>query len=249
MDKEKYLHRIKYSGSLEPNLDVLKKLQKNHLLHVPFENLDIHNAIPIELSIDRIFEKIVHQNRGGFCYELNGLFYELLIALHFDAKRISARVYDKNKGYGKEFDHFAIVVSINNIQYLSDVGFGDFIFEPLQIKTGNIQEDERGNYVIDTYGDNYFRVNKIEKETTPEYIFSTIRREFQDFNEMCTYHQTSPNSHFTSKRLISLPTENGRITITGNSLKITEFESVTETEIKTETEFNEYLQNLFYPKE
>ncbi len=75
MDTEKYLNRIKYSEPLEPNLDTLKKLQKSHLLNVPFENLDIHNGIPIELSVDRIYEKIVNQNRGGFCYELNGLFW------------------------------------------------------------------------------------------------------------------------------------------------------------------------------
>jgi len=41
MDKEKYLNRIKFSKSFEPSLDALKGLQKNHLLHVPFENLDI----------------------------------------------------------------------------------------------------------------------------------------------------------------------------------------------------------------
>ncbi len=66
---------------------------------------------------------------------------------------------------------------------------------------------------------------------------------------MCKYHQTSPNSHFTSKRLISLPTENGRITISGNSLKIKEFESVKESEITSEAEFNELVQKLFYKKE
>lgn len=63
---------------------------------------------------------------------------------------------------------------------------------------------------------------------------------------MCNYHQTSPSSHFTTKRLISLPTENGRITITENKLKIKEFESTKEFEMKNETEFNEYLVKLFY---
>ena len=98
-NRKKYLERIKYSGRLEPNLDLLKKLQKNHLLNVPFENLDIHNQIPIELNIDRIYEKIVQNNRGGFCYELNGLFYELLLSLDFNAKRVSARVYIKDNEY------------------------------------------------------------------------------------------------------------------------------------------------------
>lgn len=247
MDKEKYLNRIKFSKSFEPSLDALKGLQKTHLLHVPFENLDIHNNIPIELSIDRIFEKIVNQNRGGFCYELNGLFYELLITLGFDAKRVSARAYDQNKGYGKEFDHFAIIVTINNTDYLTDVGFGEFTFEPLELQLDVIQNDERGSYLIDTFENDYLRVNKIENgKSTPQYIFKNMKREFAEYEDMCHYHQTSPNSHFTAKRLISLPTENGRITITGNILKIKEFESIRESEIRNETEFNELIQNLFY---
>ncbi len=246
MDIEKYLHRISYSGSLEPRLDVLKKLQIKHLLSIPFENLDIHNNTQIELSIDRVFEKIVIQNRGGFCYELNGIFFELLIALNFSAKRISARVFNKNKGYGEEFDHFAIIVSFNDEEYLVDVGFGDFTFEPLKLVLDEIQNDKNGEYIIDKYDDRYFRVNKVENgNNTPEYIFKTDKRALKDYREMCIYHQTSPNSHFTIKRLISLPTENGRITISGNKLKITEFGSTSETEIKSETEFKKLLNDLF----
>lgn len=249
MNKEHYLNRINYSGSLEPNLNTLKRLQKLHLLNIPFENLDIHNNVSISLSIDKIFDKIVNQNRGGFCYELNGLFYELLIVLGFDAIRVSARVYDPNKGYGKEFDHFSIIVTINNTKYLTDVGFGEFTFEPLEIQLGIIQNDERGNYLIDNYENKYFRVNKVQKEQlTSEYIFSETARTFLEFEEMCIYHQTSPDSHFTRKRLITLPTENGRITISGNTLKIKEFDLMTEILLKNETEFKNELLKKFKVK-
>jgi N-hydroxyarylamine O-acetyltransferase len=247
MNIEKYLNRINYSGSLEPSLEVLKNLQRNHLLSVPFENLDIHNDIQIELLLDKIFEKVVNQNRGGFCYELNGLFYELLITLGFEAKRVSARVYDPSIGYGQEFDHFAIVVTINKTDYLTDVGFGEFTFEPLKLKTGLIQSDERGNYLIDKVENDYWRVSKMENnKPTPEYIFKNINRNLADYEQMCTYHQTSPKSNFTSKRLISIPTKNGRITISGNTLKIKEHNSILETEIKNDFEFNIYIKRHFY---
>ena len=245
-NKEKYLDRIKYLEYPEPNLSTLRKLQKTHLLNVPFENLDIHNDVSIDLSIDNIFDKIVNQNRGGFCYELNGLYYELLIALGFDAVRVSARVYDQNNGYGKEFDHFAIIVTINNTKYLTDVGFGEFAFEPLEIKLEITQKDERGYYLLDTYENKYFRVNKVENEQLiPEYIFSETERAFSEFEGMCNYHQTSPDSHFTSKRLITLPTENGRITISGNTLKIKELESTTEIVFKNKAEYEKELWNKF----
>jgi len=245
-NRKKYLERIKYSGRLEPNLDLLKKLQKNHLLNVPFENLDIHNQTPIELNIDRIYEKIVQNNRGGFCYELNGLFYELLLSLDFNAKRVSARVYIKDNEYSPDFDHFTIIVKIGNSEYLTDVGFGEFIFEPLELQFVKIQKDQRGSYLIDNYKDGHLRVNKSENgKSTPEFIFKNVQRELEEYAEMCEYHQSNPNSHFMKKRLISLPTENGRITISGNILKIKEKNKITEKELKNEAEFEKELWDNF----
>jgi len=245
-NKEKYLTRINYSDNLEPNLNTLKKLQKYHLLNVPFENLDIHSNVPIELSIEKIYDKVINQNRGGFCYELNGLFYELLKEIGFDVKMVSARVFDQNNGYGKEYDHLAIIVNINNVEYLTDVGFGEFTFQPLLIEMGFLQNDERGDYKIDKYENGYLRVIKIENDKqTPEYIFKNKKRELKEFAEMCNYHQTSPNSHFTSKRLISIPTNNGRITITGSKLKIKELELTTEMVLENEIEFEKELSEKF----
>lgn len=222
MNISKYLDRINYKGELRPELDVLKELQSTHLLHIPFENLDIHYKIPIHLSIDRIYEKIIHQGRGGFCYELNGLFFELLSAIGFEAKRVSARVYNKEKGYGQEFDHMAIVVKINADEYLTDVGFGEFTFGPLVLKEGLVQCDERGVFQVDRIEDEYLRVSKIEeRQTLPEYIFKNVKRTFDEFRPMCLYHQTSSASHFTHKKIITRPTDNGRVTLTEKNLKIT----------------------------
>ena len=246
MNIKLYLNRIKYSGDLEPNIDVLTELQKTHLLNVPFENLDIHYHNLIELKINHIYKKIVQKYRGGFCYELNGLFYELLLSLNFNAKRISARVYDQKNEYSPEFDHFAIIVEIENSEYLVDVGFGEFVFEPLKLELNVIQNDPSGDYVIDKYCDDYFRVNKvINDQLIPEYIFKKTERELFDFNERCLYHQTNPNSHFKKKRLISKPTENGRITLSGNSLKVKENNVIKEKTLKDEAEFNCELANLF----
>ena len=246
MEISKYLERIKYSGTLEPNLQLLNKLQKSHLLNIPFENLDIHYHTPIKLDIDKIYDKIICKNRGGFCYELNGLDYELLIALGFKAKRVSARVYSKENEYSPEFDHLTLLVNIENIEYLTDVGFGEFIFEPLELELGKIQNDERGCFLIDEYEGGYFRVNKIDNDTsTPEFIFKNEEKELEEFAEMCEYHQTDPNSHFMQKRLISLPTLNGRITISGDLSKIKEHNSITEKELKTEAEFEKELWDKF----
>jgi N-hydroxyarylamine O-acetyltransferase len=74
MNVPAYLGRIGYNGSLAPSIGVLRELHRAHLFSVPFENLDIHLGRPIVLDEARFFQKIVERRRGGFCYELNGLF-------------------------------------------------------------------------------------------------------------------------------------------------------------------------------
>src|SRR4029079_80756 len=92
MDVEAYLNRINYSGSRKPSAETLRDLQVAHLRNVPFENLSIHAAEPIELDDDALFRKIVENRRGGFCYEANGLFAALLRALGFKVTMLAAGV-------------------------------------------------------------------------------------------------------------------------------------------------------------
>lgn len=108
MNTTAYLHRIGLvDAKISSDVESLKLLQRSHLLTVPFENLDIHLKRPIVLDVERFYEKIVEQGRGGFCYELNGLFNELLRSLGFTTRLISGRVFSGTT-HGPEFDHAAI---------------------------------------------------------------------------------------------------------------------------------------------
>ena len=114
------------------------------------------------------------------------------------------------------------------------------------METGKIQPDPRGDFVIEKHESEYYRVSKIENgEKSIQYIFTTDQRELTEFAGMCRYHQTSPNSHFTQKRLITRPTENGRITISGDTLKITEAGRVIRESRFAEEEFAKYLLDWF----
>ena len=92
-----------YHGPREPTLETLRALHKAHMLAVPFENLDIHLGRPIVLDEDRLYRKIVGERRGGFCYELNGLFAALLRELGYEVTLLSARVSCEQGGFGPEF--------------------------------------------------------------------------------------------------------------------------------------------------
>jgi N-hydroxyarylamine O-acetyltransferase len=245
-DLQSYLERIGYNNELGVTLEILSELQKSHLKNIPFENLDIHYHVPINFK--NAFEKIIHQHRGGFCYELNYAFYQLLKSIGFGARLISCGVFDKKKEkYGEEFDHMAIIVEINGVEYLADVGFGEFAFHPLKIEIDKEQTDPRGIFAIRRSNDDYLIVEKKDINGTfiPEYKFTTTERQPDEYKSMCQFHQTSAESHFTQQRICSLATNEGRITLTGNLLKITNNGITTETEVSSEAEFESLLSNHF----
>ncbi|WP_342333272.1 arylamine N-acetyltransferase [Pedobacter sp. FW305-3-2-15-E-R2A2] len=244
MDYSAYLKRINYEGDLNISLDLLKKLQYLHLLHVPFENLDIHQGV--EIKMENAFSKIVERGRGGFCYELNGAFFGLLKDIGFQVRLISGRVANKDQGFGQEFDHMAILAEVDGDRYLVDVGFGDFSAEPLKITLDTLQQDRYGDFQIEKFDGRYLIVKKrVDDVFVPEYIFTEIPRISDDFKEMVIYHQRSEKSSFTKKKICSIATENGRITITGERLKIREGKKLMEKEFKEESEFHHDLRKYF----
>ncbi len=245
IDVEQYLQRIHYSGETAPTYAVLCDLQRQHLYHIPFENFAIHDKVPVNLDTAALFKKIVTERRGGFCYELNGLFYALLKQLGFDVRLVSAQVYNGND-YGPPFDHAAMVVVLDNKRYLSDVGFGEFVLHPLEIDCDVVQVDACGDFTV-TQADNvYYVAKKDASGDKPIYQFSLQSVSIDDFSEMCDYHQHSPDSHFTQKRLISLATPNGRVTLSGKTLiKRSNGKSTEET--LTDAAYRQALKRYFSP--
>lgn len=246
MDVNRYLNRIAFKSEISPTLEALRQLQKSHLLAVPFENLDIHADKPISLNQQDLFEKVVVQQRGGFCFELNGLFCSLLKKLGFNARLISAQVYSKEGEYGAPFDHAAIVVAIENSEYLVDVGFGEFAFEPLKIELNQPLHDERGRFIIEQFDETRLVVSKMSRtKKKPEYIFELVGRNLEEFHEMCRYHQTSEASPFTQRKLITLPLKNGRITLTTDKFIHKAGSRVKMESVPNEDIFNEKLEAHF----
>src|SRR5213082_3530030 len=107
MDVDAYLGRIGLARPLSPDVSALCLLQERHLAAVPFENLSVHLGEPIDLAEDALFDKIVNRRRGGFCYELNGLFAALLRELGYKVGMLSAQVANAAGEFSPDFDHMA----------------------------------------------------------------------------------------------------------------------------------------------
>ena len=245
MDLRAYLDRLGYSGPRTPTLDTLRALHRQHMLTIPFENLDIPLKHEIRLELPRIYDKMVRSGRGGFCYEQNGLFCWLLRELGFDVDMLSGRVARGDGGYGEEFDHMLLLVRIDSERWIADVGFGDSFVETLRLDTQEAQFDRAMEYQIVRDGDNYLLLRREDGRLEQKFLFTLAARQFSDYAAMCRYHQTSPHSTFTYRRVCSKATPAGRITLTGTSLIVTEEGRRSETPIASDEEFERMLRVHF----
>lgn len=218
-----YLARIAYTGPRAATLDVLTALHATHLQHIPFENLDISLGRKLDLSTAALLDKLLQQQRGGFCYELNQAFSLLLQSFGFQTSLISARVFN-GKDYGPDFDHMLIQVLLDGQGWIADVGFGDSFRTPLSMNGQAIIELGMHYQVQPEPGPACFRLmqGKDGKHMQPQFRFSLQAFGIGDFEAMCLYQQTSPLSHFTQKTICSIATPEGRISISNNKCITTE---------------------------
>src|SRR2546421_256715 len=251
MDTKAYLQRINYRGSLAPTAQTLRELQAAHLLTVPFENLSIHLAEPIILDDDALFEKIVVRRRGGFCYELNVLFAALLRELGFKVTMLSAEVANAPGMFGPDFAHMTLLVAVDDDElvepWLADVGFGDSFREPLMLDSR--QEQAQGRRAYKFLADEPYLIlmqRESGGEWKDQYRFTLRSYSYADYAEMCRYHQTSPDSHFTKARICTRATPEGRVTLSEMRL-ITTIDGTERTErlLTSDVEYTSTLSELF----
>ena len=238
------LERIGCTGSVNPNINSLQTLQKAFLLRIPFENLDIHLGREIKLDSKTIYKKIVMNNRGGFCYECNILFFDLLAALGYQVAYLSARMI-KAALVGPEYDHMVLLVKLEH-DYLVDVGNGQSFREPLRIDGTNSATSEGFTYRIGTHGKEhalYYR--QPDEEWKPRFLVRLERRKQAEFSDMCHYHQTSASSPFTRHRMATIATQNGRVTLRDRRLSIADGITTQESSMQSECEYHGTLKRFF----
>lgn len=248
MNIEAYLDRLNYQEETDNSVETLRKLHRAHVYAVPFENLNIHNDVWIELNPQQFFNKIVRNKRGGFCYEMNGLFYEALQRLGFECHFISCSVFfHPIQQFAPYFGHVAIIVKDGDDLWLTDVGFGSSFLEPLKIVYDELQTQDGNLYRFTKLDHDEILLERSEDGMAflTMYKFTLTPRKLENFQEMCVFHQTSPLSPFTRRKICSLVRPNGRITLTSQSLVITKNGKKTETSIADDQEFKQKLLEYF----
>jgi N-hydroxyarylamine O-acetyltransferase len=244
-----YLARIGYSEPIRPDVETLRGLHVTHMQSVPFENLNIALKRPIHLTTEALWEKIVIQKRGGFCYELNGLFGWLLQQLGFDVTYLNARVYNRQGQLGIDFDHLALLVQIPNHpgRWLADVGFGDSFHEPLNFEAAGEQAQGLRSYRLEHLPDGFATWQKNYDGTWERhYFFDLQAHKFpEEYESGCLYHQTSPQSSFTRGSIISRATPDGRVSLEAGRLILTKNGQRTEHKVENREEYDRLLKQYF----
>ena len=217
-----YLKRIGFREEPKADLATLQSLMRHQLYSVPFENGDVWHGKIVSLVPEEIVEKIVHKGRGGYCYELNGLFCMALEAIGIPYKMLAARPrYNYTERRPKT--HMVLRVDIGAEFYLCDLGFGGYgLREPVNITRLPVEAEQ---------GPDRFRVSRmndleyllqvwLDGKWTDLYSFDLIPQEWIDYTLPNYFNSTSPDTIFTKKKLAILQNPTGRKFLIDNELKI-----------------------------
>lgn len=221
MDVAAYAERITYAGPLSASADTLRALHEAHVFAVPFENLDIHLGRPISLDLEALYRKVVLGRRGGYCFELNGLFAQLLESLGFRVHHLMARVEWGATSVGPQ-SHRVLLVTVNEQRWLADVGFGgNGLIAPLPLED-NHQTSQYSEMFRLSRGDqgDYRLACRVAESWEALYSFSLERHPPVDYTYANYFHSHSPASIFTQKRICTKPTTDGRIVLQDRRLKV-----------------------------
>ncbi|KQV12967.1 N-hydroxyarylamine O-acetyltransferase [Pseudomonas sp. Root329] len=236
-----YLQRLGFDAPPAPTLETLRQLQLRHTGAFVFENLTTLSGQPVLIDLPSIEQKVLHDGRGGYCYELNNLFLTLLQALGFDARGISGRVVmGQPEGAWTARTHRLSLVTLDGVRYITDVGFGGMVpTAPLMLDTPAEQLTPHEPYRIELHEDGYTLRANVAGEWRAMYIFDLQRQEDIDYAVGNWYVSTHPESSFARQLMVARTGEGWRRTLNNGSYAIHRIGS--ETERRQVTDVDELL--------
>ena len=233
-----YLRRLGFDAPPAPTLDTLRQLQFRHTSVFPFENLTTLSGGAVLIDLPSIEQKVLHDGRGGYCYELNYLFLALLQELGFDARGISGRVVMGHpEGAWTARTHRLSLVTLDGVRYITDVGFGGMVpTAPLILDTPAEQSTPHEPYRIEQHEDGYTLRANVAGEWRAMYIFDLQRQEDIDYAVGNWYVSTHPESSFTKQLMVARTGEGWRRTLNNGTFAIHRIGSESERQQVTEVD-------------
>jgi N-hydroxyarylamine O-acetyltransferase len=244
LDLKAYLERIEYQGVIEPTLEVLIAIHRQHLFTIPYENVDVQLQRTLDLDRERIFTKLVEEKRGGWCYEMNGLLYWVLQEIGFEVTRVSGGVTRSLRGDDALGNHLVLLVDVNEEAWIADTGFGDGVIDPIPLKEGAFRQ--RGfDFKMERLDDGYWRFHNHQHGAAPSFDFMPQPANEILLEEKCEYLQTSDESPFVMAFVAQRLVEAGYEIQLGKIAKFVTPTGVEVRELASEDEFVERMGRVF----
>lgn len=215
-------------------------------LTVPYENLEILEGRTISLDPAALHHKVVQRRRGGYCYELNGLFAEVLEALGFRVERLLARVWT-NGHPAPPLTHMVLRVTVGQEAFLCDVGFGvGTLREPVPWRLDEVvrQDPDCVRLIAAECGETMLQGWVADRWKDLYSIIGWPLRP-QDFLPANHYSSTHPDSFFTQAPMAALNTPGGRVTLRGRTFRRVTPEGTSELELDSFDELMEVVSTEF----
>ncbi|MBC3542252.1 arylamine N-acetyltransferase [Rufibacter sediminis] len=235
IDLERYLARINYTGALSPTLETLRQLHYHHALAIPFENLTPFLKQPVLLDLESLQRKLVEENRGGYCFEQNTLFGEVLRSLGFQVKGLAARVlWNVPAGVTTARGHMLLLVHLDGEDYLADVGFGGLtLTSPVRLRDSGEQKTPHETFKVEALEDEFVLKAHLQGNWKPLYRFSLQEQFAPDYDMANWFTSTHPRSPFVNGLMFAKTTPEARYGMRNFELNIHYANGITEKEVLT----------------
>ena len=247
IDLDAYFQRIGYSGERTPTLKTLQSIQQHHAQAIAFENLNSFLKQPVPLDLKSLQQKLIHEGRGGYCYEQNLLLGSSLSALGFQVTNLAARVvWNLPEGRITPRTHMLLQVDIDGEKYIADVGFGELtLTAPLSLTPDIEQSTPHEPFRLIATDHTYIMQAYIGQEWKSLYRFELQEQQLADYEVSNWYVSTHPNSLFVTTLIAGRPDTDCRYALQNNQLTTHYLDGRTERGVlSTVTELRTALEDV-----
>lgn len=222
IDLDRYFARIGYDGPREATLDVLRALHFSHATTIPFENLDVLAGRPIRLDLAALQKKLIDDRRGGYCFEVNGLFLAVLRQIGFHVTPFIGRVrWMQPEEIATGRTHMLMRVDLPDGPYIADIGFGGLTMTgPIRFVCDLEQVTPHEPRRLLARGDGFELQGKLGDIWTSIYHFTEEAQSPADYELSSWYTSTHPDSIFVQYLIVARPYADRRVTLFNTNLTI-----------------------------
>lgn len=243
-----YFQRIHYRDKAHQDLETLTQLHQLHVAHIPFENINPLFNLPVDLQTEVLWQKLIQQKRGGYCFEQNLLFLHILHKIGFNARGLVGRVIlNQPDATITQRTHMVILVKLNGKQYLCDTGFGGQVLpQPIRFIRDIPQKTSHEDYRLIAFEENFILQTYLSGQWHNLYKFDLQKTYLVDYKIANWYTSTHPDSSFTKRLVVTRVGEKCRYILHNNSFSIYHLnDDVEKKRIEKVSELRSLLQEVF----